>query len=88
MDKQLLETYSDYLMSLFGYTTRTGLSMLVEGEISHDKVTRFLSSGDFTSTELWEIIKPTVREIQSEEGVIIIDDTIELLEKLHSQELN
>ena len=42
MDKQLLETYSDYLMSSFGYTTRTGLSMLVEGEISHDKVTRLL----------------------------------------------
>jgi hypothetical protein len=77
MDKQLLETYSDYLMSSFNYTTATGLSMLVEGEISHDKITRFLSSGDFTSAELWKIIKRTVREIESEDGVIIIDDTIE-----------
>jgi len=77
MDKQLLETYSDYLMSSFGYTTATGLSMLVEGEISHDKITRFLSTEDFTSAELWEKIKLTVREIQSEDGVIIIDDTIE-----------
>ncbi len=77
MNKQLLETYSDYLMSSFSYTTATGLSILVEGEISHDKVTRFLSSEDFTSSELWEIIKPKVREIESEKGVIIVDDTIE-----------
>jgi len=64
-------------MSSFSYTTATGLSLLVEGEISHDKVTRFLSGEDFTSAKLWEIVKPTVREIESEEGVIIFDDTIE-----------
>lgn len=77
MNKQLLETYTDYLMSSFSFTTATGLSILSEGKLSHDKVTRFLSSEDFTSACLWELIKPTVREIQSEDGVIIIDDTIE-----------
>ena len=77
MNKELLETYSDYLISSFSYTTATGLSMLVEGEISHDKVTRFLSAEDFTSSKLWEIVKPDVREIESDEGVIIFDDTIE-----------
>ncbi len=50
---------------------------MVEGEISHDKVTRFLSSEEFTSSTLWKLIKPKVREIESEEGVIIVDDTIE-----------
>jgi len=77
MDKQLLELYSDYLMSSFSYTTATGLSMLVGGEISHDKVTRFLSEEDFTSSKLWEIVKPSVREIESDEGVLLFDDTIE-----------
>jgi hypothetical protein len=77
MNNQLLEIYTDYLMSSFSYTTATGLSILSDGKISHDKVTRFLSSEDFTSASLWTLIKPTVREIQSEEGVIIIDDTIE-----------
>ena len=77
MNKQLLETYTDYLISSFSYTTATGLSILVEGEISHDKITRFLSSEDFTSSGLWKIIKPKIREIESEEGVIIVDDTIE-----------
>lgn len=77
MDKQLLETYTDYLMSSFSYTTATGLSMLVAGELSHDKITRFLSSGDFTSVDLWELVKQTVRQIESEEGVLIVDDTLE-----------
>ena len=81
MDKQLLETYSDYLMSSFSYTTATGLSMMVEGEISHDKITRFLGSGNFNSIKLWEKVKSTVRQLDSaeggEKGVLIIDDTIE-----------
>ena len=77
MKKQLLELYTDYLMSSFSYTTATGLSVMSEGKISHDKVSRFLSSENFTATGLWELIKPTVREIESEEGVLIIDDTIE-----------
>jgi hypothetical protein len=64
-------------MSSFSYTTATGLSILAEGEISHDKVTRFLSTEDFRSTELWKLTKRKVREIESDEGIIIIDDTIE-----------
>ena len=75
MDKQLLETYTDYLMSSFSYTTATGLSMMVQGEISHDKITRFLSSENFTSTDLWKMVKSTVKEIESTEGVLIVDDT-------------
>jgi len=64
-------------MSSFSYTTATGLSMMVEGEISHDKITRFLSSEDFTSTDLWKMVKITVREIENADGVLIVDDTIE-----------
>ncbi|MHB1685754.1 MAG: IS701 family transposase, partial [Ignavibacteriaceae bacterium] len=41
------------------------------------KVTRFLSSEDFTSAELWELTKPIVKEISSKDGVIIIDDSLE-----------
>jgi len=76
MNKQLLEIYSDYLMSTYSYTTATGLSILSEGKISHDKVTRFLSSEEFTSARLWALLKRTVREIQREDRVIIIDNTI------------
>lgn len=84
MNRELLELYSDYLLSSFSYTTATGLSIMTEGEISHDKVTRFLSEGDFTSKELWKIIKPTVREIETDDGIVAIDDTIE--EKPYTEE--
>ena len=47
MDKDLLELYSDYLLSSFGATTATGLSALVDGAVSHDQVTRFLSAADY-----------------------------------------
>ena len=53
MDKNLLELYSDYLLCSFGATTATGLSALLEGVISLDRVTR------------------------SDDGVLIIDDTIQ-----------
>jgi len=84
MDKQLLDLYSDYLISSFGLTTATGLSALLNGAISHDKITRFLSERDFTSADLWRLVKPLVRQIQSQEAVLIIDDSIE--EKLYTDE--
>ena len=77
MDKNLLELYSDYLISSFSYTTATGLSNLLESSISHDKITRFLSSKQYSSKDLWLLAKPIVRQIESSEGVLIFDDSIE-----------
>lgn len=74
--EQLLDLYSDYLISSFGQTTATGLSALLNHEISHDAVQRFLSVEQQTSANLWRIVKPHVREIESPEGVLIIDDSI------------
>jgi hypothetical protein len=77
MDTSLLEIYTDYLISSFSQTTATGLSKLFDNEISHDKVTRFLSKSDYSSKDLWLLVKPTVRSIQSDDGVLIFDDTIQ-----------
>jgi hypothetical protein len=52
MNAELLETYSDYLLSSFGQTTATGLSSLLDGAISHDQVTRFLSWDDYDLNSL------------------------------------
>ena len=84
MDKNLLELYSDYLLSSFGATTATGLSALLEGAISHDQVTRFLSRTDYDAKTLWQQIKPMVRAMQQDDGVLIFDDTIQ--EKPHTDE--
>ena len=76
MDKNLLELYSDYLLSSFGPTTATGLSALLEGQVSHDQVTRFLSGDAYTSKTLWQQVKPMLRSVERDEGVLIFDDTI------------
>lgn len=73
----MLDLYSDYLLASFGATTATGLSELLAGEVSHDQVTRYLSKKKQTSAELWKIVKPMVRKVQSSSGVLIIDDAIE-----------
>jgi hypothetical protein len=75
MNTELLEIYSDYLLSSFGQTTATGLSSLLDGKLSHDQVTRFLNRDDYGSKLLWRQVKKTVREIESEDGVLIFDDT-------------
>jgi DDE superfamily endonuclease len=77
MKKADLELYTDYLLSCFGPATATGLSGMVDGEVSHDQVTRFLSAHLYTSQDLWKQVKRTVREVESEEGVLIFDDTIQ-----------
>jgi hypothetical protein len=73
----IADLYSDYLLASFGATTATGLSQLLEGEVSHDQVTRYLAGTRKTATDLWRTVKPFVREVQSEQGVLIIDDSIE-----------
>ena len=75
-NKELLDIYSDYLISAFGQTTGTGLAGLLGGSVSHDQIQRLLGKERFGSAELWQLVKPYVRQIQQEAGVIIIDDSI------------
>ena len=77
MDKALLDLYADYLLSSFRATTATGLSRLVDGAVSHDQVTRFLSGEKRTSADLWRLVKPLVRKVEAPSGVLIVDDSIE-----------
>uniref|UniRef100_A0A6A7G527 IS701 family transposase n=1 Tax=Hirondellea gigas TaxID=1518452 RepID=A0A6A7G527_9CRUS len=83
-NNQIFELYIDYLVTSFSYTTATGLSNLLDGEISHDQITRFLSHKQFSSADLWKNVKKEVREIESDEGVLIFDDTVQ--EKPYSSE--
>ena len=85
-DKELLDIYTDYLISSFGLTTQTGLSRLLNGEISHDRIQRFLSKEPKSGKDLWLTVKPYVRQVQSADGVIIVDDSIS--EKPYTDENN
>jgi len=84
MKRNILDLYTDYLISSFGQTTATGLAQLMEGAISHDQVTRMLSSPKMTSKDWWQMVKPQVRKIEREDGVMIVDDSI--VEKPYTDE--
>ena len=75
-NKELLDLYSDYLISSFGPTTGTGMAELLGGTISHDRIQRFLSRQEFTAADLWQLVKPHVRAIQRADAVLIVDDSI------------
>lgn len=87
MKKATIDLYADYLLSCLGAATATGLSAMVEGDVSHDSVTRLLSEQEFTSKDLWQRVKKTVRTIEAEEGVLIFDDTIQEKEWTDESEL-
>ena len=77
IDKELLDLYSDYLICSFSYTTATGLAGLLDNTISHDMITRFLGARPYTSKDLWQLVKPIIREIENDKGAISFDDTIQ-----------
>ena len=77
MDRSLLDLYSDYLLSSFGQTPATRLSGILHGAMSHDRITRFLSADIPKSKDLWRIVKRHVREVESPDGIMTIDDSIE-----------
>lgn len=78
MDKEILDIYTDYLICQNQYATATGLSRLIDGNLSHDQITRFLNKKELGSKNLWQYVKPEIRKKEQEKGgVFIVDDTIE-----------
>lgn len=85
MDKaKIRDLYTDYLLSSFGKTTATGLSRLLDKLVSHDQITRFISTLETGSKELWKEVKSLVRAHETEDGCLIFDDTI--IEKAYTDE--
>lgn len=78
----ILDLYSDFCLTSFGLVTSTGLSNMVDAGYSHDQISRFLSQEAFTQKDFWKIVKPLIRQVEQEDGIISIDDTIS--EKPHS----
>lgn len=77
MNMELLDIYSDYLISQNHYATETGLAATLDGEVSHDQVSRFLRAEDYGSKELWGYVKPQIRRHEQKTGgVLLLDDTI------------
>ena len=67
MENPLLELHSDHPISSFAQATATGLSRLLDRAHSHDQVTRFLSGADYTSRDLWFLVKKPVRAVEPDD---------------------
>ena len=72
----LVDLYTDYLIATSGSATATELSDILDNTISHDKFTRMLKEEAFDARYLWKRVKKVVREIEDEDGCLIVDDTI------------
>lgn len=78
MTSQLLDIYTDYLICQNQYASATGLASMLDHEVSHDKVTRFLNNYEGDAKQLWDFVKTEVRQLETHsEGFLVIDDSIE-----------
>ncbi len=74
---KLLDLYSDFLTSSPNIVSALILSKVLGDTYSHDSITRMLAQEELSQQSYWKLIKPTVRRMESDDGAITIDDTIE-----------
>lgn len=79
----LTDLYTDFLIACPGQTTCTMLSEVLDNNVSHDRFTRLLGSGRIGSRMLWKEVKPMCQEIERDDAVLVLDDSVEA--KPHSK---
>lgn len=52
MEKEKLDLYTDFLICNSGFATATVVSAMLDGDVSHDQMTLFLSVRPYTSKDL------------------------------------
>lgn len=74
------------MLNSTGLTTDTGLSRLLDGTLSHDHITRWLSSATWNLVTIWRqttlVRQAKARRPAEDFAVLIIDGSI--LEKAHT----
>lgn len=81
---KLLDLYSDFLSSSPNIVSALIMSSVLQDAYSHDSITRMLAQAELDQKAYWQLIKPTVRRIESDSDTISVDDTLE--HKPHSDE--
>ena len=77
-----LKLYSDFLIANQNRYSGLELSRVAPTDMAHDSISRWLSSSDFTPSELWNQTKELV---DRKTGYLVIDDT--LLDKRYSHDI-
>jgi len=44
--------------------------------VTHDSITRLLRENEFSSKDLWQSVKPLVKEHKTEDGCLVFNDSI------------
>jgi hypothetical protein len=73
---QVNDIYTDYLITQTGQSTATGCSELLDNTVKHDAFTRMLSGGEYDSKFIWSTNKSAIRQVEDNEGVLILDNSI------------
>lgn len=76
------ELYVDYLIANQGRVSAVDLSAIVQGERSHDHITRTIAQPILDQKTFWKLVKPVIRQVERDDGCIAVDDFI--VEKPHS----
>ena len=71
-----MDLYTDFLTASPNVASAVVLSKLINVSYSHDSITRMLAQEEISQKEYWRSIKKLVRCIETQEGVISIDDFI------------
>jgi len=69
MANNILDIYTYYLICQNKYATVTGLSDLLCGDISHDKITKYLNLVDLGSKELWKYARRKLENTRCSKAV-------------------
>ena len=72
----VIDLVLDVWISSCGCTPGRCRPALLWGSVSHDRSQRFPSQREFTSSDLWHVVKSHVRSVEHPDGCIIIDDSI------------
>lgn len=56
-----LDLNTNYLLNSTGATMATSLSQLLDGALSHDHITRWLSQDTHGPADIWRLAKPLIR---------------------------
>ncbi len=81
---KLMDLYSDYLLSSPTMVSAIVMVKMLNDTYSHDAVTRMLAQPELSQQKFWKQVKRVIRQVESEFGVISVDDSIE--HKPHSTE--
>ena len=72
----IMDLYTDFLTSSPNIVSATLFSEVLNKSYSHDSITRMLAQAELDQKTYWKHVKSSIRQLESPNGVLSVDDTI------------